>query len=97
MKSVTKPCPICGETAVSFNHVNQVVNLKTEPPTIREVPSVCYICDEHGWFLLSEQINNLVNTSTDLSVKNRLKDLVKMRYIPELDQPMTLRAIESLE
>ncbi|WP_312980151.1 hypothetical protein [Atlantibacter sp.] len=97
MKSVTKPCPICGEDAVSFNHVNQVVNLKTQPPTIREVPSVCYICDEHGWFLLSEQINDLVITSADPSVKNRLKALVKMRYFPEQDQPVNLKAIESLD
>lgn len=96
MKSVTKPCPICGENALSFNHVNQVVNVKAKPPTIREVPSVVYVCDEHGWFMLSEQINELVTSSSDPAITARLEDLVKDRYFPEDDQPLFLKSIESL-
>lgn len=97
MKSVTNSCPICGEAATSFNHVNQVVNIRVTPPTIRAVPSVVYVCDEHGWFMLSEQINDLVTTSTDPSIKKRLAELVKVRYVPEQDQPLALKSIESLE
>ncbi|HAH8787705.1 TPA: hypothetical protein HIQ84_001858 [Escherichia coli] len=97
MKSVTNSCPICGEAATSFNHVNQVVNLRATPPTIRAVPSVVYVCDEHGWFMLSEQINDFVTTSTDSSVKTRLAELVKTRYFPENDRPLFLKSIESLE
>ena len=97
MKSVTNSCPICGEAATSFNHVNQVVNLRVTPPTIRAVPSVVYVCDEHGWFMLSEQINDFVTTSTDSSVKTRLAELVKARYFPENDRPLFLKSIESLE
>jgi len=96
MSSVTKPCPICGDASTSFKHVNQVVNTRVTPPTIRAVPSVVYICDEHGWIMLSEQINDLVTTSADPSVKTRLAELVKTRYFPENDQPLFLKSIESL-
>lgn len=97
MKSVTKPCPICGADSLSFNHVNQVVNINSKPPTIRAVPSVVYVCDEHGWFMLSEQINELVTSSSDPAITARLKGLVKARYFPEHDQPLSLKSIESLE
>ncbi|ARD61176.1 hypothetical protein Y71_15070 [Kosakonia radicincitans DSM 16656] len=97
MKSVTKPCPICGEAATSFKHVSKVVNISGNQPTIREVPSVVYVCDEHGWFMLSEQINDFVITSTDPSVKKRLAELVKVRFVPEQEQPLSLKAIESLD
>lgn len=97
MTSLINSCPICGESATSFKHVNQIVNLRATPPTIRAVPSVVYVCDEHGWFMLSEQINDLVTTSTDPAIKKRLAELVKTRYFPENDQPLLLKSIESLE
>ncbi|MDU5454431.1 MAG: hypothetical protein E6095_13000 [Pseudescherichia vulneris] len=96
MKSVTKPCPICGENALSFSHVNQVVNISAKPPTIREVPSVVYVCDTHGWFSLSEQIDSLVTSIDDPAVKQKLATIVKERYVPEQDQPLALKPIESL-
>lgn len=96
MKSVTKPCPICGVDSSSFNHVNQVVNINSKPPTIREVPSVVYVCDTHGWFSLSEQINSLVTSNDDPAVKQKLAAIVKERYVPEQDQPLALKPIESL-
>ncbi|HFO0258560.1 TPA: hypothetical protein ACHIDA_004866 [Raoultella ornithinolytica] len=97
MKSVTKPCPICGGDALFFNHKNQVVNINVKPPTIREIPSVVYVCDAHGWFSLSEQINSLVTSSDDSDVKQKLATIVKERYVPEQDQPLALKPIESLE
>ncbi|EOX6074858.1 TPA: hypothetical protein R4Y95_002328 [Klebsiella variicola subsp. variicola] len=96
MKSVTKPCPICGVDSLSFNHVNQVVNINSKPPTIREVPSIVYVCDEHGWFSLSEQVNGLVTSNNDPAVKQKLASIVKERYVPEQDQPLALKPIESL-
>ncbi|ASO79723.1 hypothetical protein [Escherichia coli] len=96
MKSVTKPCPICGEGALSFNQTNQLVNIKVNPPTIREVPSVVYVCDTHGWFSLSEQINSLVTSTDDPVAKQKLAVIVKERYVPEHDQPLALKPIESL-
>lgn len=96
MKSVTKPCPICGVDSLSFNHVNQVVNINSKPPTIREVPSIVYVCDKHGWFSLSEQVNGLVTSNNDPAVKQKLASIVKERYVPEQDQPLALKPIESL-
>lgn len=96
MKSVTKPCPICGVGSMSFNHVNQVVSINSKPPTIREVPSVVYICDEHGWFSLSEKVNGLVTSKNDPVLKQKLAAIVKERYVPEQDQPLALKPIESL-
>ncbi len=96
MKSVTKPCPICGEDALSFNQTNQLVNIKVKPPTIREVPSVVYVCDTHGWFSLSEQINRFVTSNDDPAAKQKLAVIDKERYVPEQDQPLALKPIESL-
>ncbi len=97
MRTQTKPCPICKNDALAFTHINELVSLKTKTTIIRSVPSVTYICGQHGWFSLSEQINSLVTSSSDPVIHAKLAAKVKEGYFPEDDQPLSLKPIESLD
>ncbi|MEH3413963.1 hypothetical protein [Phytobacter diazotrophicus] len=97
MKAVTKPCPICGADALSYAYINELVNFKAKPIVTRSVPSVTYVCEEHGWFSLSEAVNNMLASSTDPSLKEKLSAKVKERYFPEDLVPLALKPIESLD
>lgn len=97
MRTQNKPCPICKNDVQAFAHINELISLKTETTVIRSVPSVTYICGKHGWFSLSEQINNLVTSSSDPVIHAKLAAKVKDSYFPEDEQPLSLKPIESLD
>lgn len=97
MKTQNKPCPICKKDVLAFTHINELVSLKNGTTVIRSVPSVTYVCSQHGWFSLSEQINNLVISSSDPLIHAKLSAKVKETYFPEDEQPLALKPIESLD
>ena len=96
MKAETRQCPICKENVTSFTYNAELISFNAALTTIRSVPSVTYACEEHGWFSLSKEVNDLVISSEDPSVKQKLAAIVKERYVPEQDQPLALKPIESL-
>ena len=97
MKAVTKPCPICGADVLSYAYTNELVNFKAKPVIVRSIPSVAYVCEIHGWFALSEAINNMVTAGNDPLLKQKLSTKIKERYFPEDMQPLALKPIESLD
>lgn len=96
MPSRSKPCPACGKLAVSFKHTIQLVNTSARPVTLREVPSVVYICENDGWFALSEPVNETMLTTKNPYMKDVLAEKIAEKYFPEGEQPLSLKPIENL-
>ena len=95
MKSVTKPCPICGDDAFVSKHDS------LSHATGHSVPCYIFTCEKDGWFKLSESINALVTNNPSPTITAKLTKIVSDNYFPDSLVPMEnvtpLKLIESLE
>lgn len=97
MTKKTKPCPICNVPSEHYEKIFHAYSAGTVPINIRPIPSSVFACEEHGWFAISEKIEDFLFNDPLQIHKDRLAKKVAEKFIPFDDLPVNLQPVESLD